>query len=224
MSIIQCKNIPLKSFAILYTNGKGKSFCPLSNLISSGNIKIPSTTAIFNMSSATDCPSARLGLCKAKLQGAKCYALKSEYSYRPNVLKYRKLQEKYWKNITSKEFVSQFILINSLKQKPFNLIRFNESGDFHSQECLNKAEEISMMLRRFGIRCYCYTSRNDLDFSKIKHLVVSGSGFIKKGISNEFKIIGKKEKIPKGYGICKGNCKICKRCTMRNLKTCIRKH
>jgi hypothetical protein len=53
-----------------------------------GNRKIPKSTAIFNMSSALNCPSKKLGLCKAASQGAKCYARKAEILY-PQVLPYR---------------------------------------------------------------------------------------------------------------------------------------
>jgi len=217
--------IPLKVWAKIYTGGKGKKSCYLNQLIiGTGNIKIPSTTAIFNMSSATDCPSKRLGLCKAEKQGCKCYAIKSEYNYRPYVLPFRRQQEAYWKEVNAFEFVSQFLLLNAMKEKPFNALRLNESGDFHSQECVTKAESIALILRRFGIVTYCYTSRSDLDFSKVKHLVISGSGFQKKGITNEFKIVFDISERPKGYGVCKGNCKICKRCSIRGMKTVVKKH
>ncbi|MCE5317417.1 MAG: hypothetical protein LLG04_08690, partial [Parachlamydia sp.] len=201
-----------------------KYFCPLGSLMVSGNIKLPRTTGIFNMSSATHCPSRKLGLCKAEAVGVKCYALKSEVKSRPNVLPFRDTQEKFWEKVTAKQFVSQFLILNVLKGVPYTKIRFNESGDFHSQKCINKAEEIAKMLHRFGIRVYCYTSRDDLDFSKCRHLIVSGSGFMKEGISNEFRIVYDLKERPKGYGICKGDCRVCNRCTMRNLRTVIKKH
>ena len=224
MAIIKCKDVPLKSFALLFNAGLGRKHMELGSLLKDGNIKLPKTTAIFNLSSAHNCPSMKLGLCKALLQGAKCYALKAENKMRKGVEPYRNRQEAFWHKVTAKEFVSQFILINSTKVIPYTAIRFNEAGDFHNQSCVNKAEEIALLLRRFGIRCYCYTSRSDLDYSKCRNLIVSGSGFVKAGITNEFKIIGKKDKVPKGYGLCVGNCKICRRCLIRNLKTAIRKH
>lgn len=224
MAIVSCKDLSLKSFGLLYTAGKGKHFCELGGLLSDGNTKLPSTTAIFNLSSAHDCPSRKLGLCKAEKQGAKCYAIKSECSMRPAVLPYRRKQEAFWFKTEPVDFVSQFILINALKKLPYKNIRFNESGDFHAQNDVYKMERIAQMLRRFGIRCYCYTSRNDLDFSKCKHLIVSGSNFKKRGISNIFKIIKDVKKREKGWGVCKGDCKICTRCVMKNLKTVVKKH
>jgi len=215
--------MPLRSFARLFIWKKNNAI-PLNKLISSGNIKLPSTTAIFNINSATDCASDKLGLCAAKRFGCKCYAKKAEY-FRPHVLRYRRRQTEFWDNTTPEEFVSQFLMLNALKVKPFKNIRINESGDFRGQKDIEKVEKIATMLRRFGIRVYGYTSRKDLDFSKIRHTILSGSGFKKAGISNVFQIIGRHDKVLKGYGLCKGDCGICKRCLQKKgLKTCVRSH
>ena len=223
--MIACKDIPLKSWAMIQTYGVGKKFCELGGLISSGNTKLPNTTCIFNMDSAHNCPSRKLGLCKAAKQGASCYAMKAEYSYHPDVLPYREKQAKFWKTVTAKEFVSQFLLVNAMKRIAYNAIRFNEAGDFHNQAEVDKAEEIALHLRRFGVRCYCYTSRSDLNFSKIRHLIVSGSNFKKSGISNVFRIVrDEKKERRKGESICKGDCRICRYCLMRNMKVVIKKH
>jgi hypothetical protein len=222
MAIVSCKNVSLKSWAKIAQNKHNSSLC---DLMRSGNTKVPRSTGIFNMSSATDCPSKRLGLCKACKQGAKCYALKAEYEYRPDVLPFRRKQEHYWKHITAKQFVSDFVLLNSLKEVPFQNIRFSEAGDFHSQFCVDKLEQIALRLRRFGVRVYCYTSRSDLDFSKVRHAIITGSNFMKKGISNQFRIVNdvKKERM-KGEGVCKGDCRVCKLCLMRNMKIVVKKH
>jgi hypothetical protein len=223
--MIQCKDIPLRTWASMFMLGVGKKKVRLGSLIGEGNLKIPSTTAIFNMTSAKDCPSLKLGLCKAFFNGKHiCYAKKSENEMRKNVLPYRRRQEAYWREVTANEFVSEFILINSTKRNPFKYIRFNESGDFISQDCVDKAEKIANMLHRFGVKCYCYTSRSDLNFSKCRYLVVSGSNFKRSGISNIFKIIGNKKELTKGYKLCVGDCKVCNRCTLKNMKTCIVKH
>ena len=154
--IVACKEVSLKSWAkIVYT----KHSSNLCSLMRSGNTKIPRSTGIFNMSSATDCPSKKLGLCKACEQRAKCYAIKSENTSRPDVLPFRRKQEIYWKSVKAKEFVSEFVLLNALKEAPYQNIRFSEAGDFHGQECVDKMEEIAKMLRRFGVRVYGYTSK-----------------------------------------------------------------
>ena len=113
------RDVSLRSFAKILTYGKGKSFCELNQLLSDGNIKVSNTTAIFNMSSATDCPSLKLGLCKAIFNGKHvCYAKKAEREFRPEVLPYRRRQEEFWQKVTAEEFVAQFLLINALKVNP----------------------------------------------------------------------------------------------------------
>lgn len=218
-------DIPLRSFAKIFTGNQIKKIAPLANLIGcEGNLKIPRTIAIFNMGSGTDCPSRKLGLCAANKAKVSCYALKTERGYRPLVLPFRRRQEVYWKQITAEYFASQFLLINITKRNPFSAIRINESGDFWSQECVNKLEKIATILRRFGIKVYAYTSRRDLNFSKCHNLILSGSGFRKKGIANEFRIVKDLNEKPKGWSICKGNCRICNNCLIRGRNTVVKSH
>jgi len=198
---------------------------PLRDLMVAGNSKIPKTTAIFNMSSATDCPSLKLDICKACVLGKNfCYAMKSERSYRPNVLPYRRRQQDYWLNVSAEEFAFQFILVNSLKPKPFTKLRLNEAGDFHSQSCVNKADRIAKILSTYGIVTYCYTSRSDLNYTKVKHLTVNGSGFKKAGVQNEFRMIMKDEPWPKGYAKCPMDCTVCDRCSKKGKDTFVIQH
>jgi hypothetical protein len=214
----------LKAYLRLYSKAN-REVNPLASLIIPGNHKIPKTTAIFNMGSATDCPSYKLGLCQAIVNGKRvCYAIKPEKSYRPGVLPFRRRQEKYWKETSAEKFATDFIALNLFKPVPFNALRLNESGDFWSQECVNKAETIARILRRYGVRTYCYSSRRDLNFSHCNYLVVSGSGFKKEGIKGIFIMVQdvKKER-PKGYGICCGSCAVCGRCLIGR-KTVIQKH
>ena len=149
---------------------------------------------------------------------------KSEREYRKYVLPFRNRQEKYWKKVTAESFVSDFTMINSLKERPYNVIRINESGDFWTQKCINKLEKIATLLTPFKIKVYCYTSRSDLNYKKCKNLIVSGSGFKKEGISNIFQIVKNIKDKPKGYSICKGNCKICNKCQIRGNKIIIKSH
>ena len=223
---IDCANIPLKSFGKLMTVGKGKLFCPLANLLSTGNKKLPHTTAIFNMASAHNCPSLALGLCRAYSKGKHvCYAKRSERGYFIHVKPRRNKQKDFWLNNTAINFAWQFLLINALKELPWTALRFNESGDFHTQECINKAEKIATILNRYGIKVYCYTARSDLDYSNIRHLIISGSGFQKVGITNIFRMVEDvKKECPKGWGICAGDCRICNRCQIRGYKTVVARH
>jgi hypothetical protein len=215
----------LKEFTNVLSQEEFDKVCPLNNLIGkNGNTKLPSSIAIWNMTSAHDCPSAKLGLCAAEKFGAKCYAKKSEYAYHKEVLPHRRSQAKLWNELTAKEFVSQFLLLNSRKKKAFTAIRFSESGDFRNQADVDKVEKIASLLKRFKIKCYTYTSRSDLDYSKISSLILSGSGFKKKGINKVFQIIKNKKDKPKGYSICKGDCKVCNRCRVKNLNTAVLSH
>jgi hypothetical protein len=199
----------------------------LKKMIQAGNHKLPKTTAIFNMASATDCPSLKLGLCSAVDENGKlfCYAKKSEAGYRPDVLPYRRRQEKFWSDITAEDFANQLIAINSRKRIKFDALRFNEAGDFHSQACVEKAEKIAKLLKPHGIQAYAYTARSDLDYTCIDVLVVNGSGWMKDNVTNDFKIVDKDGKnVPEGYKLCPMDCKICKRCLVKGNKTAVRKH
>jgi len=198
---------------------------PLKSLLGGdGNIKIPRNIAIFNITSAHDCPSMKLGLCKAVEQGAKCYAIKSEFSYHPGVLPYRRRQAKLWNTISANDFAEQFLLINFSRGVKFTALRINESGDYRNQGDIDKAEEIARILALQGIKTFCYSSRSDLDFSKCKNLIVSGSNFTKKGITNIFKIVKNKKDKPKGWMICRGSCKVCKLCQIRGSKVVCLRH
>ena len=199
----------------------------LKKLIQSGNHKLPKTTAIFNMASATDCPSLKAGLCSAVDENGKvfCYAVKAERGYRPDVLPYRRRQEKFWLSISAEEFANQFIAINARKRKPFTALRLNEAGDFHSQGCVTKAEKIAQLLKPYEVRVYAYTARKDLSYKKIDQLVVNGSGWTKDNITNDFKIVNKDGSgLPDGYKLCPMDCSICNRCLVKGNKTGVRKH
>lgn len=198
---------------------------PLNAYLATGNKKLPRTTAIFNMGSAHDCPSLKLGLCQAFV-GEKlvCYAMKAEAGMWPGVLPYRRRQESFWKRTSASGFAYQFLLINSMKRTPYTALRINESGDFWSQECVDKANDIAECLDPEGVMVYCYTARQDLDFAKVTKLVINGSGFKKEGILNEFKMVERVEDKPQGYGVCYGDCRVCHRCLLPNKNTVVIKH
>jgi hypothetical protein len=195
----------------------------LSALLAKGNMKLPTTTAIFNMGSATDCPSLKKGLCQAFI-GDKCvcYAMRPE-GFRPACLPYRRRQEKYWKAVSAPRFVLEFCDTNQRKRKPFKTLRLNESGDFWNQKCVAKAEYIARLLKLDGVKTYCYTARSDLDFSGCESLVVNGSGFKAPGVKGDFLFVKNADDAPKGYGVCPGDCRGCVRCIV-GMKTVIPKH
>jgi len=213
-----------RSFAKFYGNHFSE-YMELKKLITCGNLKLPKTTAIFNMGPAHGCPALKKGLCQAFV-GRKlvCYARKAENDMRKFVLPFRKRQEAYWKGVTAEQFVLAFLTYNAIRVKPFDAIRLNESGDFWGQECVDKAEQIARYLREYGIRVYCYTARSDLDFSKVRVLKVMGSGWHNEHVRGEFKMIKKLEDKPKGYSICPMDCRICDKCMKGGMKIAVVKH
>jgi hypothetical protein len=209
---------------VLMTGVRSQKNVPLFSLVSFGNKKLPKSTVIFNMGAAMSCPSEKLGLCQAVIDGkVVCYALKAERLY-PNVKPYRDRQEDFWKGVDPWEFAGQLLAINALRRNKIEALRINESGDFWGQECIAKAEVIASILRLHGIDTYVYTARRDLDFSGVKELVVNGSGFRKEGITNVFQFLAKGENVPKGFAVCPGDCRICVRCRKSEKNTVVPQH
>lgn len=168
--------------------------------VSIGNFKLDTNTMIVNMGSAKNCSSRALGLCKlCKPQNAKltweeyrelptcdkdeCYALAPELRYK-GCLPYRDRQEVYWKSHSATEILNDFSTLlekrkfqGKLFKHTIKYFRFNEAGDFWSQDCINKLNVIAYYLKKFyGIITYGYTARKDLDFSGELHFIVKGSG------------------------------------------------
>lgn len=184
-----------------------------------GNRKLPVTTAVFNICSATDCPSRKLGLCQVINAGHRCYALRDEQFY-TGPLAYRRRQERIWDSLSAEEFAEQFLEVIRARRHRTKALRLNESGDFRSQADVDKAADIARRLAPYKITVYCYTARRDLDFAKAAPMVVNGSGFV---VHGEFRFVRDKSEVPEGYGICRGNCRTCSRC-LRGSRTCVLPH
>lgn len=114
----------------------------LKSLLSYGNSKLSKSTAIFNLGSAKNCPSDRLGLCE--LSG-ECYAKKAERMY-PSVLPYRERQRAYFSEVTAQQFVSEFIEATKNKRTTVNKLRVNESGDYVTKAMIfNARQEVEII-------------------------------------------------------------------------------
>jgi len=185
----------------------------LKDLLSFGNSKVGADTAIFNMNAAFDCPSEKLNFCE---HAKSCYAKKAERMY-PQSLPYRRRQELYWDSIEVETFVNEFLeAIKNKKKTPIKYLRVSESGDFKSQDDLEKLSRIADLLNGTVI-VYTYTARKDLNYKNIsENLIVNGSGFM---VSNNFYIIEKPgDEIDKF--VCPGaclTCNLCKRNRGRNI-------
>lgn len=183
----------------------------LKSLLRNGNTKIGKDTLIFNMCSATDCPSKKLGLCKIR----KCYALKAEKMYiHPilNCLKFRRKQTRYWGKTNIIKFVQELAIVLQSKSH-IKYFRWNESGDFKTQLDIERAALIAAMFPH--IIFYTYTHRSDLSYKNLpKNLIISTSNFRRRGM-NAFYCVTQFS----GKNLqCKANCRICNQCKIKHGK------
>ena len=171
-----------------------------------GNIKIWIDTLIMNMTSATDCPSAKLGLCNVVASGNmwKCYAYRPE-QFRPDCLPFRRRQAEQWDTESIGSIADQLNrAINSTRRKEaIKWVRFSEAGDFRNQADVNKMSRLASLL---DVPLYGYTARQDLNYdSRSPNMTLNGSGFM---IDNEFQAVTEiTSKI-----VCQGNCRYCHMC------------
>lgn len=175
-------------------------------LVSQGNHKLGKDTLILNITSATDCPSRALGLCKLP---SKCYAMKAERMYKA-VLPYRRRQAEYWdKNGPIKIASDLREELGRHTKVQIKYIRISEAGDFRSQEDVTKLYIIADLLANTGVIIYGYTARKDLQFpARPSNLVLNGSGFM---LDNMFTPVH--PKTLNNYQVtCVGNCRICNLC------------
>lgn len=157
---------------------------PFKDLIKLGNMKIAENTMIFNMGSATRCPSRKLGMCKVCKQ---CYAYKAERLY-PGVRAYRDRQRKVWDKYSVNDLVGYFSEWVEWKRSlghEIKYFRYNESGDFKNFNDVQKLDHIASNLREhYGIKTFGYTARHDLFENKPYQMLsftVKLSGYIENG-------------------------------------------
>lgn len=166
-------------------------------MFKTGNTKLSKSILVFNMTSSKDCPSRKMGLCKAC---SICYARKSEMQY-PNVLTFREKQNKYWNET---HWFKIWKDADAIRRKTnFKFFRFNEAGDFQNQMDVWKLDILAMGWKKLGIITYGYTARSDLDFSNVS-FIVRGSGWM--GPNGQTNVIHKRmiqgRKQINGFKIC----------------------
>ena len=178
-------------------------------VFSYGNKKLPKETLIVNITSAQNCPSDKLGFCKhSKI----CYAKKCERIYK-NYLEKNLLIESYMYLWYSSDIID--LLCAYIDNAPVKIknIRLNEAGDFPNQSSVIEWSNIAEYINnKYGISTYCYTCREDLDFSNVKFIVNASTQNIK--ADRYFLCVNKEdfEKLPKNSITCKGDCNLCKLC------------
>lgn len=120
--------------------------------IALGNRKISKGVGVWNLPAIETCPG------KTKMCEAKCYARKAERHY-PQVLpaRHRNLRA------AQEDFVGRMVKLICLSGVQW--LRIHESGDFFSQEYLDKWIEISRSLP--GVRFLAFTASHFLDFTDV---------------------------------------------------------
>lgn len=171
-------------------------------LFKRGNHKIGKDTLIFNMGPASLCPSKDRGLCQV---AHKCYALRDERRYHHVVPQYRFRQARFWLENNAETIANTIkAKAGSVRSGRIKYVRINESGDFWTQECVNKLFEVANEVPE--LRFYTYTARRDLSFEgRPSNLVINGSGFM---IDNNFEAVNEVT----GPNECAGDCKTCHVC------------
>lgn len=95
-----------------------------------------------------------------------CYAIKAQKRFPKTVLPYR---ESMLDASKSDSFVQNIVSELSKTRRKARTVRIHESGEFYSQEYINKWEEIAKSLPDFTF--YAFTKRmKDFDFSKVMQL------------------------------------------------------
>ena len=125
------------------------------NLLKYGNAKLHNTL-VFNL-------PATKAVCGRECPG--CYAIKFQRLY-PNVLPYR---NRMLEASQQPDFVDRISTDIKSCHKPFKFIRIHESGEFYSQEYINKWRSIAEAFPQYVF--YAYTKRiKDFDFTRISSL------------------------------------------------------
>jgi len=169
------------------------------------------------MGPAATCPAKELGMCKL---GKRCYAAKAERLYK-NVLPYRTRQYNYWRESTANGIAAHFSMVLNRIRVPIRYLRFNEAGDFFTQEDVQKLSLVAEYLKReHDITTYGYTAREDLNFENV-HFLVKGSShdsgnngktivMQKNKISDHFSTLSRSES--QRWKVCPMSCKECDVC------------
>jgi hypothetical protein len=185
----------------LFMNGHEGS----GGYISFGNTKIASSTAIFNMNSATDCPNAKTmengesetGLCQVPWDS--CYAHKAENGMSPAALDKRRRQEYLWDNVDAVTFAKALVQTFDRKQSDITSVRFSESGDFRHRSDIIKVDRIAQMI---DTDVYTYSASHKLDWSEAEHFTVNQSNNQADYGDRLFSAVPEPEDVPEGAVTC----------------------
>lgn len=154
-----------------------------TGLFTFGNMKLPRTFAIFNVTPCTRCPSDALDMCNVNNrvcsgcgQPFQCYGLNAELGYsKHTAVPFRIRQMRWWDIVTPEEFVATLV---ENRCRTITHLRFSEGGDIRHIGDFRKMVGIARLLYGRSIVTSVYTARSDIDLSDRWPLVVNGSGFM----------------------------------------------
>ena len=141
-----------------------------TGLFSVGNAKLSDDTLIINFTSGLQCPS--VALCPVTQKA--CYAVAGELRIPEVRRKNLKVQE-MWKRAIKNNKIGEvfgiaqmYIEILQKTKKPIRYVRFNEAGDFITNQDMLDAAALfaSKIKKQYGIMSMAYTANNRLDFRK----------------------------------------------------------
>jgi len=171
--------------------------------VGKGNIKIGGDTILMNMSTATDCMSAKIGLCKLAADG-NCYALAPEKRWgdKPGSPLAKNIRhEKQWACLTPAGIAKGLDEIAKALKK-IKYVRVNEAGEFRNiptdpallakvpdemkakigtADDVKKLAQVGAELNNIGspLQIYTYTHRTDLDVGDLgPNVCVNGSQYM----------------------------------------------
>lgn len=134
-----------------------------------GNTKLPPSTLVVNITDALNCPTK-----SCPMRGI-CFGVKGEERWGDYQLKNLRNNNAFH-TLSPKDIIKW--IESYIEHAPIRItqIRISEVGDFESQEQIDFADRMAGRFEdKYGIKTTCYTHRDDLDFSKCKHLVVNMS-------------------------------------------------
>lgn len=158
------------------TSKYGLEKAPLTNdlqlatgLFSIGNAKLSDDTLIINFTSALKCPS--VAVCPVTQMA--CYAVAGELRIPEVRRKNLKIQNMWIRAIKNNKIgevfgiAQMYIEILQKSKKPIKYVRFNEAGDFLTQNILDAAALFASTIRKkYGVISMAYTANKYLDFTK----------------------------------------------------------
>jgi len=175
-------------------------------LLSRGNKKLPSSTAIFNLPAGRTCPNSTAQCRKF------CYARKAERIY-PAVLPFRM---RNW-DLTKQETFVALVSSELSRARTITTVRIHESGDFYSEDYFKKWIRIAEA--HPNLIFYAYTKVPRLGvFTRPKNfiLLLSDDNKTFKNLWHQFSgaatVTLRKQQPDKNWFVCPGSCKTCDYC------------